>query len=110
MRKYHRVSGPVLGAFFVSLFGVGAAVLSVYCVWQMMKRQIVETKLEKIRAERGYVLIEEDLNGNGVPEQFYEICGKKAFLSVDGKTLEEIVEPSYVSTGQDIYYTDYTLK
>jgi hypothetical protein len=45
--------------------------------------------LEKARIERGYNLYERDLNGNGVPDKFYMIGGKPAFVEVDGKPVVE---------------------
>ncbi|MCH7568867.1 MAG: hypothetical protein IIA87_05595 [Nanoarchaeota archaeon] len=49
--------------------------------------RLAELEVEKSRAERGYVLQERDLNGNGVPERFFEIEGIRYFLEIDGENL-----------------------
>lgn len=73
----------VLGA--MTLFGVSKYLDS--------RKNIAQTELERARVEKGYVLQERDLNSNGVPERFYEIEGKKAFLSVDGRGVEDNLRP-----------------
>ena len=35
------------------------------------------------------VLQQHDLNGNGIPEQFYEIDGRRVYLSIDGECLDD---------------------
>ncbi len=51
------------------------------------QKEIRMIELEKAKVEKGYVLQERDLNGNNIPEKFYEIDGNKSFLSIDGKIL-----------------------
>ncbi len=46
---------------------------------------------ERANTERRSVIYERDLNGNETPERFYEIDGKKVFLSVDGRDVEDIL-------------------
>ena len=48
-----------------------------------------EIKFEAFRAQPQYELVVQDLNGNGTPEKFYEVNGKKFFLEIDGKNLED---------------------
>jgi len=54
--------------------------------------RLAELEVEKSRAERGYVLRERDLNGNGVPERFIEIEGVKYFLEIDGENLYDALK------------------
>jgi hypothetical protein len=56
------------------------------------RESIAQAQLEKARVERGYVLQERDLNGNGLPERFFEIEGRKYFLAIDGKNLEDTLK------------------
>ena len=53
------------------------------------RKKVAGIGLEKAKVEREYVLQERDLNNNGSPERFYEIDGKRVFLSIDGKNLED---------------------
>jgi hypothetical protein len=39
-----------------------------------------------------YAQQERDLNGNGVLEKFYEIEGRKDFVEIDGKRLEDSLQ------------------
>ena len=36
--------------------------------------------------------IREDLNGNGLPEGYIELDGKKYFLEIDGKPVQEYIQ------------------
>ncbi len=49
----------------------------------------MDNKSKEAKIEREYVLQEMDLNDDGLPEKFYEIGGKKAFISIDGKSIED---------------------
>ncbi len=51
------------------------------------KKDIAEIELKKTRIERGYVIQERDLNGNGISEKFYTLDGKIAVVELDGKSL-----------------------
>ncbi len=79
--------GRGLGTAIIAIAIGGAAVLGI-SVYQLSKIDIARIELEKAKVERGYVLHERDLNNNGLPEKFYVIDGRKAFLSIDGKNLE----------------------
>ncbi len=46
-------------------------------------------EIEIAKARPQYELIVQNLNGNGVPEKFYEVNGRKFFLEIDGKNLED---------------------
>jgi len=46
-------------------------------------------ELEMARIEKGYTLKQEDLNGDGNSELFYEINGVKYFSIIDGRNLED---------------------
>jgi len=48
-----------------------------------------ERELEKARIQHGYVLYERNLNENTIPEKFYMINGKPAFIEIDGKPVVE---------------------
>ena len=50
---------------------------------------VYDVQVARVRAENGYVLQVRDLNGNGIPEKFYEIGGQKYFTEIDGKTVED---------------------
>ncbi len=51
-----------------------------------------QAELEMLKARPQHELIVQDLNGDGNPERFYEINGKKFFLEIDGKNLEDNLE------------------
>ena len=53
------------------------------------KEKLLGIELETAKVEKGYILQERDLNNNALPELFYEIDGKKVFLSVDCKSIED---------------------
>lgn len=48
-----------------------------------------QQELEAVR--QSYVLQERDFNSNGLPERFYDINGKKAFVSIDGETIDNLL-------------------
>jgi len=56
------------------------------------KIDLAKIDLEKAKIERGITLQERDLNGNGIPEKFYEIDGKRYFLEIDGKNIEDTLK------------------
>lgn len=56
------------------------------------QRNYAKYELEKSLAAKGYVLQKKDLNANGKPELFYEINGKKCFVEVDGKSIEDTLK------------------
>ena len=43
----------------------------------------------KVGCSKNYELKTENVVGNEIPEKFYEINGKKVYLEIDGKLVEE---------------------
>lgn len=79
------------GFFLSALLTTPLAYLCINLYYGRKAEQtILET--EKIRVEKGYLLCREDLNQNGIPEEFYEINGERVFLSIDGKPLDKSLE------------------
>jgi len=67
--------------------------LPIACGISYMVKSINEDIRNEINAQRpAYYMDQRDLNGNGIPEIFYEIDGEKYFLSIDGKILERDLE------------------
>lgn len=64
----------------------GLVILAMTFYAAMKKRDI---KAENERLRNLYTVQEKDLNGNGIPEIFLDIDGKKYFYSVDGKSIED---------------------
>ena len=61
---------------------------------EMMRVEMEKKRAEidMIRTRPQYELNVQDLNGNGLPEKFYEINGKRFFLEIDGKNLEDTLK------------------
>ena len=67
--------------------------LPIACGISYMYKKGVEGIKDEVKAQRPvYYMDQRDLNGNGIPEIFYEIDGEKYFLSIDGKILERDLE------------------
>jgi len=69
-----------------------ACVLGIVGVFGLITYNDVQTTkakadIDKVRLMSREIVVQ-DLNGNGIPERFYEFNGKKAFLEIDGKNLE----------------------
>jgi hypothetical protein len=47
-----------------------------------------------------YQLKKENVLGSALPEEFYEINGKRFYLSIDGKAIEELYKPNPVEKEQ----------
>ena len=47
-------------------------------------------EMERAKAQPKKIIIQ-DLNRNNIPEKFYDINGKKFFLEIDGKNLEDVL-------------------
>ncbi len=83
---FRRAYNIVISSFII------AAIINVGVILYHLPRGVREEKeLKKIMAEKGYTIQKVDLNGNGVAEEFYEIGGKKCFVAVDGRNLEELL-------------------
>lgn len=80
-------SGWTFGVIMLGILGMAG-----FGTYTYSRKELSELELEKARAEKGYVIQERDLNGNGLSERFYEIDGKKSFLSIDGKNLEDSLQ------------------
>lgn len=87
MARYYDNNAERRGETFLYVTGLG--IVGALCI-AFMGDPSSETakKEEKPKIENSYVLQEKDLNGNNIPEKFYEIDGKKVFLEVDGESLE----------------------
>lgn len=70
----------VFGLFSTSMLAAFIAV-NIYSVNYQISNLENSLKEHKIQSK--------DLNNNGIPEVFYEIEGKKYFLSIDGKSIED---------------------
>jgi hypothetical protein len=67
--------------------GIGLVIVSIGLGAKSCQRTSYnDITLEQIK--QGYQLISSDLNGNNIPEEFYQIGNQKAFVSIDGKSLE----------------------
>ena len=75
-------------AALLLLIGFGIAGSGIFTFYSLGNTRMAKIELEKARLEKEYVLQERDLNGNGIPERFYEIGGSKVFLSYDGVNIE----------------------
>jgi len=53
------------------------------------QEKISANELEKAKVENGYILKEQDLNSNGINEKYFQVNGKKYFLEIDGKNLND---------------------
>lgn len=60
-------------------------------VYMEGKEDVARLDLEKAVLERGYSVQERDLNRDGPPERVFEVDGKKYFLAVDGKNVEDTI-------------------
>ena len=71
------------------VFGVSLAMIGIPGIYAICayKNKAPETA----KAQPQYELRVQDLNGNGIPEKFYEIDGKRVFLEIDGKSIENTV-------------------
>lgn len=74
----------ILAAGAVAIIGLG--------IYRASRENIEQLQLEKARTEKGYILQVRDLNGNGLPERFFEVDGKKYFLAVDGTNLTDTLK------------------
>lgn len=51
----------------------------------------IENKIDGLIKK--YTLKSENVFGNSEPEKFYEIDGRKVYLEIDGKSIEQYVQP-----------------
>ena len=72
-----------------NFIGVMGGVLALGFVGSMYTSYITLPRLaeKKLELDRGYNLQEADLNGNGIPEKFYNIDGNIAVIELDNKPL-----------------------
>jgi len=83
---------PVIG------FAVAGALLSSLAVYRHVtdptpyRERRLERPLGTIRIERPPEEIIEDINGNGLPERYIVIGGKRHFLEIDGKPVVESLQ------------------
>ena len=69
-------------------------ILGMYVLMYAFGAYVVDKKAEaavEIAKAQQQELYIQDLNRNGLPEKFYEINGKKYFLEIDGKNLEDMM-------------------
>ena len=86
MDEFLKLAGVYLGVTSFALLGV-------YAIHEYREIQNDKHFHEKeiMRIQNGYVLQKEDLNNNGVLEEFFEMDGKKFFHSIDGKSIEYLL-------------------
>ncbi len=70
------------------VLGVCLGMIGIPAIYAMYSKS---HESEAAKAQPQYELQVRDLNGNGIPEKFYEVNGKKVFVEIDGKSVEDTI-------------------